>query len=209
MFRLRVIFTVSVLVAAVLASVAPARAARTAHAGRDGRPTRAPSIIDNDNRMDANNLDMVVTNHGSFGFDWIVGTAGLVYRRGSGNTALFAGGMWVGAQVLGQTRIAVAEYSQEFAPGPMRNGTFVPDQPSFRNYRIDRGDTTSLDYQEWPVLDGAAVDAFGKPLLHGDATIWSVYNDADSSFHTNYSGQTQPLVIEVQQSISAFNPYGY
>ncbi len=208
MLRLRVILTASVLIAATLAGAAPAGAAGTAPAARDRRPARAPSIIDNDNRMDVNNLDMVVTNHGSFGFDLINGNAGLVYPKGSGNTALFAGGIWVGAQVDGQTRIAVAEYSQEFAPGPMRGGSFVPDQPSFRNYRIDRGDTTSLDYQEWPVLDGAPVDASGKPLLHGDATIWSVYNDADSSYHFNNAGQTRPLGIEVQQTTFAYNRSG-
>ena len=45
--------------AAVRAGVAPARRAATVH--------RAAQIIDNDDRMNVNNLDMVVTNHGSLG----------------------------------------------------------------------------------------------------------------------------------------------
>jgi PKD repeat protein len=208
MFRLRVIAAASVLIATSLAYVAPAGAARTAHQSRNGRPARAPSMIDNDNHMDANSLDMFVTNHGSFAWDLITGNAGLEYPKGSGHTAIFAGGIWIGAKVFGQTRLAIAEYSQEYVPGPMANGTFRPDQPSFRNYRIDRGDTTSVDYLEWPSADGAPVDAFGKPLLHGDATIWSVYNDADQSMHTNNAGLTQPLGVEVQQTTFAFNQSG-
>jgi len=197
------------LIAAMLApGTAPARATRQATSARDGRPARAPSIIDNDNRMDVNNLDMAVTNHGSFAWDLVTGNGGLIYPKGGTNTVIFAGGLWVGARVQGQTRVALGEYSQEYVPGPMRNGTFIPDEARFRNYRIDRGNTTSEDYLAWPSADGAPVDATGHPLLHGDATIWSVYNDADPSAHTNGAGSTAPLGIEVQQTTFAFNRSG-
>jgi len=158
--------------------------------------------------MDVNNLDMAVTNHGSIAFDLITGNAGLIYPRGSTNTVVFAAGPWIGAMVGGDLRVAVGEYSQEFVPGPMRNGTFLPDQPRFRNFKIFRGNTTSPDYLNWPVEDGAPVDAGGKPALLGDAMTWCVYNDADPAFHTNNSGTTQPLGIEVQQSTLAFDRAG-
>lgn len=208
MFRLRATTTMTAIAALLAISALPAHAAAPSTSVRHTRPAHAPSIIDNDNHMDANDLDMFVTNHGSFAWDLVTGNAGLVYPKGSGHTAVFAGGLWLGAQVSGQTRIAVAEYSQEYVPGPMLGGTFQPDQPSFRSYRIDRGDTTSADYLAWPVSDGAPVDAHGRPLLHGDATIWSVYNDADPSVHTNNAGQTQPLGIEVQQTTFAYNQAG-
>jgi hypothetical protein len=199
----------SALIAAMLApAFSSADAARQATSTRNQRPVRAASYIDNDDHMDVNTLDMAVTNHGSFAWDLVTGNAGLVYPKGSGKTVVFAGGLWIGAQVQGQTRIAIGEYSQEYVPGPMRNGTFVPDEPRFRNYRITRGDTTSEDYLTWPSIDGAPVDATGHPLLHGDATIWSVYNDADSFMHSNGAGATPPLGIEVQQTTFAFNRSG-
>ncbi len=192
---------------ALTLSIPTSQAARPP-AVKDGLPTRAASIIDNDNHMDVNSLDMIVTNHGSFAYDLTTGSPGLVYPKGSSRTVIFSGGLWLGARVLGETRVAVAEYAQEYVPGPMMSGTFMPDQDRFRNYRIDTGNTTDADYLEWPSGDGAPVDATGHPLLSGDATIWSVYNDADPSAHTNGSGSTLPLGIEVQQTTFAFNRSG-
>ncbi len=182
-------------------------------------PHRAAATIDNSTHMDANNLDMVVTNHGSFAYDLVTGNAGLIYPKGSTKTAVFAAGPWIGAKVNGQVRIAVGEYSQEFTPGPMAGGTFQPDNARFRNYKIVRGNTTSADYLNWPVDQGAPVDSTGAPpcgacapglapALLGDAMIWSVYNDADPTTHTNRAGSTAPLGVEIQQSTFAFNRSG-
>jgi hypothetical protein len=173
-------------------------------------PRRAAAIIDNSAHMDANNLDMFVTNHGSFAWDLQTGNAGLIYPKGSTKTAIFAAGLWIGATVGSDTLATVAEYSQEYAPGPMLNGTFQSDNSRFKCYRINRGDdaTTNPDYANWPVEDGAPVDSLGNPLLLGDATIWSVYNDADPSLHTNEAGSTAPLGVEVQQTTFAYNRAG-
>lgn len=179
-----------------------------APAPRKGRVRKAASAIDNTARMNVNNLDMVVTNHGSISYDLETGNAGLIYPKGSTNTAVFAAGLWVGAKVNGAVRVAIGEYSQEFVPGPMADGTFQADLPEFRNYRIERGNTTSSDWVNWPVDQGAPVDSLGNPALLGDAMIWSVFNDADPSVHTNDAGNTAPLGIEVQQSVFAFNRSG-
>ena len=158
--------------------------------------------------MDWNNIDMLVTNHGSFAYDIARGNPGFIYPRGSTKTVLFAAGPWIVAKVNGQVRVAMGEYSQEFVPGPMVNGTFQTDSPSFKNYKILRGDTTSSDYLNWPADQGAPVDSLGAPALLGEAMIWSVYNDADPAAHTNMSGSTQPLGIEVQQTTFAFHRPG-
>src|SRR5437867_12338459 len=122
--QLRILIAWGVL---ALASASPSAGARP-----DTTPSRpvphAPSIIDNTARMDANNLDMVVTNHGSFAYDLLTGGAGLIYPKGSTRTAVFAAGPWIGATVDGQVRVAVGEYSQELVPGPMLGGTLLLDE---------------------------------------------------------------------------------
>jgi hypothetical protein len=195
------------LILTLAASDAAAEATSAARAHRRS-VHRAAQTIDNTTHMDANNIDMVVTNHGSFAYDLVTGNAGFIYPKGSTKTAVFAAGPWIGAKVNGQVRIAVGEYSQEYAPGPMANGTFQTDNSSFRNYKIVRGNTTSADYLNWPVAQGAPVDSMGAPALLGDAMIWSVYNDADPSAHSNNAGSTPPLGVEVQQSTFAFNRSG-
>lgn len=183
-------------------------AGRQGERATDRGPRRSPALIDNTARMDANNLDMVVTNHGSYAYNLTSGGAGLIYPRGGTHAVVFAAGTWVGAMVNGNTRVAIAEYSQEYVPGPMLNGSFQPDQDRFRSYKIVRGNTTSPDYLNWPVQDGAPVDGAGNPLLLGDVTIWSVFNDADPLLHTASPGSSAPLGLEIQQTTFAFNRAG-
>jgi hypothetical protein len=45
-----------------------------------------------------------------------------------------------------------------------------------------------------------SVDVSG-PDLEGEAAIWSVFNDAAPSWHTNSAGHTAPLGIEVRQTV--------
>lgn len=199
---------VASLILTLAASDAVAAAKPMVGASRRTKLHRAAAIIDNTAHMDANNLDMVVTNHGSFAYDLLTGNAGLIYPKGSTKTAVFAAGPWIGAKVGGQVRVAVGEYSQEYVPGPMYLGTFQQDNSQFRSYKIVRGNKTSADYLNWPVDQGAPVDSTGAPALLGDAMIWSVYNDADPGAHTNNAGSTNPLGVEIQQSTFAFNRSG-
>ncbi len=200
---------VAVAVLAVALAAPDAWAApRGGTAARTRTPHRAGATIDNSGRMDVNNLDMVVTNHGSIAYDLITGNSGLIYPKGGTRTAVFAAGLWVGAKVAGETRLAIGEYSQEFTPGPMADSTFQPDVPAYRNYRIERGGVGYADYLANAVPQGAPVDNIGNPLLFGDATIWSVFNDADPGTHTNDAGSTTPLGLEVQQTVFAFNRAG-
>ncbi len=200
---------VGVAVLAVALAVPEAWAApRGGTVARTRTPHRAGATIDNSGRMNVNNLDLVVTNHGSIAYDLITGNAGLIYPKGGTRTAVFAAGLWVGARVAGETRMAIGEYSQEYTPGPMAGGTFQSDVPAFKNYRIERGGVGYADYLANAVAQGAPVDGVGDPLLLGDATIWSVFNDADPGTHTNDAGSTAPLGLEVQQTVFAFNRAG-
>src|SRR5262245_15431219 len=105
------------------------------------RPAKSAkgSVIDNSQRIDGNNISMVVTNTGSFAFDKATGKAGLEFPKGTGKTAVFAAGLWVGARVTGTTRIAVAEYSDEYGPGSAAGGVpLSPNLPRFKVYKLNR-----------------------------------------------------------------------
>jgi hypothetical protein len=199
MNRLREGVALALLV--VMAAASSGHAVPDAMSVRSGRAGK----IDNAGHMDINNMDFVVTNHGSLMYDIPTGNPGLIYPRGTTKAAIFAAGLWLGAKINDSLRVTVGEYSQEFSPGPMANGTFQQDRPEFRIYRIERGNTTSEDYINWPVDQGAPVDSAGNPLLLGDVTLWTVYNDADPSVHSNDAGNSLPLGIEVQQTVFAFN----
>ena len=83
------------LLVALAASDAAASAKAEFRAVRP-KPHRSAATIDNTTDMDANNIDMVVTNHGSFAYDLVTGNAGFIYPKGSTKTAVFAAGPWIG-----------------------------------------------------------------------------------------------------------------
>src|SRR5439155_17322762 len=93
-----------------------------------------PAIVDNSQRIDVNRIGMFVTNTGSFAWDKTTLVAGLEFPRGSGKTAVFAAGPWIGAMVGGETRVALSEYSDEYGPGSMIGG--APDDPSRPEYKV-------------------------------------------------------------------------
>ncbi len=173
---------------------------------KSGPPqARTALVLDNDTRLDCNNLEMFVYNDGNFAYDreHVLGkTDGLYFPRGTKKTMVYSAGVWFGAIVDGNVRVAIAEYSSEFGYGPMQGGTFVADSPEFRVYKVGKNDTpaSNPDYANWPADQGAPVDNNGDPLILGDQMTWSVFNDADASRHLNDAGGTLPLGIEIQQS---------
>ena len=166
--------------------------------------------LDQDTYLDVNSLLCFFYNDGNFAYDNanILGkTDGLYYPRWSSKTVIYSAGLWVGAKVYGQERVTVAEYSSEYVPGPMQGYTYMPDNPDFKVYKINRGDTpeSNPDYANWPVHQGAPVDSAGDPLILGDQMCWSVFNDADTSAHQNNAGFSMPLGIEIQQTAFAYD----
>ncbi|MEW5702631.1 MAG: hypothetical protein AB1792_10420 [Candidatus Zixiibacteriota bacterium] len=183
------------------------------------------AAIDNRSYIGVNNLQMLVSNVGTFAYDptgYFGKTDGLYFPRGTNNTVIFGAGIWIGAKVNAEPRVTLAEASTEFSPGGMDDGTFVPDQGRFRVYKINRGDDAAgnPDYANWPFADGApalknsaggdSLDGSGNriPLILGDQTLWSVYNDADPGAHTHRAGSTAPLGVEVQQTTFAYGRGG-
>jgi len=191
--------------------------------------------IDNSTFIDANRILMFVTNHGNFGRD-LAGVFGNDYGTFfpyAGDPALiasadadairspnYASGLWIGGvdQATGETRVIIAEYSDEYVPGPMENGTFIEDNPRFKVYKL-YGDSLAsnpnqdyLDYLSYAIDQGAPWDtnAAGEviPDMVGDQMLWAVFNDANPAQHTNDAGLTAPLGIEVKQTTFAFNRQG-
>jgi hypothetical protein len=137
---LLVVATVALTVGAVAswAGIPVTRAARPT--GATG--TASVMSLDNQRRVDVNNLNMFVTNFGSWAYDLSTGNSGLVYPKGTNKTAIFAGGLYFGATVDGQVRTVVGEYSQEYGPGViLRDGQYtnpaqVWDDATKSEYRV-------------------------------------------------------------------------
>jgi hypothetical protein len=146
------------------------RPARKANTFGIQRPHRAFSI-DNVRRIDTNNINMFVTNYGSFAWDLGTGNPGGIYPKGTNKSAVFAAGLWLGAVVAGEVRTVVAEYSQEYGPGAMVGGTFDdPTLPQYRTYKVVRysGDPQDTAHVEREPNEAAIED----PLVHHS---WSEY----------------------------------
>lgn len=177
------------------------------------RPNSTVTPMDYDTvHFDANNIDMFVSNEGSFAYDFSTGNSGLAFPKPSTKTVIYAAGLYVGARVNGQTRISVAEYSNSYSPGAiLANGQ--ADDPldgRYQMYKIAAGDNASNnpDYANWPVEDGAPVDSAGNPLLIGDQTLWAVYNDLHEPRPPNNAASEEGLGVEIQQTTFGFNRTG-
>jgi hypothetical protein len=201
-------FRLGLVLVLVATMAGPVGALPKSGAGKPKNTGPAVESVDVGTQIDVNRIGMFVTNVGSFGFDLPNSLGGVEFPRGTGKTALFAGGLWLGAKVDGETRVALAEYSQDFVPGPMVDGTFVQDNPQFRVFKVSRSDTTG--YGAWMAIAvpmGAPTDSTGTlPGIIGDQTLWSVYNDADPDNHIVQV--SDPLGVEVQQTTFAFDRQG-
>ncbi|MGA9116612.1 MAG: T9SS type A sorting domain-containing protein [Bacteroidota bacterium] len=171
-------------------------------AARPGVPQARKLMVSGDYVVfDVNNISTFIRNNGSFNRNPGTGNSGFEWPKGTGNTANYASGLWLGGVRGGTTRVAVAEYTYEYDAGPVGAD---PGDPQYRVYKIRRGDGPGVtDWDEWPVADGAPVDGSGNPKLIGDMTVFAIYNEADPLSHVNMT--TEPLGIEVQMTAFAFN----
>ena len=178
--------------------------------------------VDNSQTIGINNIRMFVTNTGSFAWDKVDAgqPAGFEFPKGTGKTAVFAAGLWLGARINGALHLAVSEYSDEYAPGSAVGG--VPDDPNstdYKVYKLDRvysdpvvRDAALADYNAGAVPHGApaiTVQPDGSLNTLGDEMMWAVYNDLDSLQHNNRADNLlRSLGIEVQQTTFAFSAQG-
>lgn|GEM_PF-1630628 len=160
--------------------------------------------------IDANSINMWVQRDGRFARDpFPPRYAGFEWPSGGGVTSIYASGVWVGAQVNGDYRSAIAEYDAEFQAGPIKSdGSLTdPGNQKYRVYKIQAGDNanSNVDYAEWPLDLGALVKSDGTPLLLGDQTLFHVYNDLNPDAHLDGAG---PLGLEVHQTTFALDAPG-
>jgi hypothetical protein len=215
-------------VALLLCSVGMATAGTVGPHGNGARPARTDPE-DASQRIDANNVSMVVKNTGSFAYDTQTGAAGLEFPKGSGKTAVFACGLWLGALVDDSVRVSVAEYSDDFRPGAVigSGAGAVPDDPNtpaYKVYKLKRiypdgsggidvpaRDAALADYNFGALPHGApAVSVLGDGTLGilGDQMLWSVYNDLGKNASHSLPGSRMPLGVEVQQTTWAYDHAG-
>jgi hypothetical protein len=137
-----------------------------------------PTTFDAVRRIDVNLVNMWVTNYGSFAWDITTGNAGLIYPHGPTaqveQWAVYASGLWLAGKRGGQTLVTVAEYSEEFGPGPMVGS--LPDNPGApdaRVYKVVRwtgnpADSAHVDHTAAELASDPDLD----PLAHHS---WSEY----------------------------------
>ena len=98
----------------ILLASAPVHASGVApRAGQSGVPS-PPSLRE----FDVNRVMLHVGSDGELGSNPDFDGFGAEYPRGSGQPAVISGGLWAGARVQGDVRIAVADYGSHFLPGP-------------------------------------------------------------------------------------------
>jgi hypothetical protein len=210
------------LTAGVVAAATPTGQKRRA------RPSRT-NPEDASQRIDINNISMVVKNTGSFAYDTQNGAAGLEFPKGTGKTAVFAAGLWMGAIVNGNVRVSVSEYSDDFKPGAIigLGAGATPDTPSKPEYHVFKlnrvyqtstgaidvaaRDAALLEYTTNAMPHGApvvTVQGDGTLNILGDQMLWSVFNDLGKTGAHNGASSALPLGIEVQHTVFAFSRQG-
>ncbi len=156
-------------------SSTPRRVARgPAQPARVERDARA-QVFNQARRVDVNNINMFVTNYGTFANDIEnQGNSGLFFPKGTIKTAVYQSGIWIGGKVGGQPRVAIAEYSQEFGPGAMV-GTSAddPSRPEYVVYKVARytGNPEDTAHVERSAAD-LQRDRTLDPIVHHS---WSEY----------------------------------
>ena len=147
-------------------------------------------------KLDINNISTWYRTNGAFNRNPVNGTAGFEWPKGSLKTARYASGIWMGCISGNDTLTAIAEYVYDYKPGYVDDAGLPQgnEDPLFRIYKITRGDTTSPDYQNWPVNQGAYVTESGTPFFLGTETMFYSYTDA----YPHASGQTSVRSLKAQ-----------
>jgi len=160
------------------------------------------SLATSDVWIDVSRMEGVFRNNGTWLYDNVAGGEGLFWPKGTHNSPIFAGGQWLGALVDGEVHVACVQHSSsEYQPGEILSPGVAanPDHSKYRWYVLRPGGVG--DWINWPVDQGAQMDANGDPLLIGDVTAFSVWNDLAE--HRWREGK--PLGAEVRQTVFAHN----
>lgn len=105
--------------------------------------------------MQGNNINTVFNTNGIMNYDFVTfpsSDAGMIWPVSSPNrkTADFASGIWIGAKVNGQLRLAASWYASHYSPGNIPVLGQVPPQsvcndPVWRGYQVMLTDITMMN----------------------------------------------------------------
>jgi hypothetical protein len=185
----------------------------------------SPSVVQEQVRFDANNIDSWVQNTGIFDQDIrTANTPGLMWPKGSGRFAIFTGGLCIGTYVEGQLLLASASYKGEYAPGYVQLVGGVPTpftNADFRLYKVTSTDSTSVDYLNWykmvpygaPYVDrnnnGQFDQGTDRPgIKNATQTIFVCMTDGFPENHNmseGFSGGTAPIFSELRLTAWAYS----
>ena len=151
-------------------------------------------------QMDANNISTWYRTNGSYNRNPATGNAGFEWTKGSGIYARYASGIWLGCRSGSDTLTAIAEYAYDYKPGYVDNSGLPQgnDDPLYRTYLINRGNTTDPDYTAWPVNQGAYVNNNGTPFFLGTQTMF--YSFTDAYPHESGTTSIQSLKAQILQT---------
>jgi len=133
--------------------------------------------------LDASNVQASLLNNGNLFFGGSTTSGdGYLVPKASGNSPIFAAGIWVGGTVNGESRVSAARYNGYlFRPGPLNADGTLPNASDCSDYdRIyvvgsteieayESGQSPARDLAEWPVGLGApTLDANGDLLVSAE-----------------------------------------
>ncbi len=144
-------------------------------------------------------------------------SAGFEWPKGQGHHARFKSGLWIGAEIGGDTIVSVSEYGSNFLPGYTDNNR-VPhgsNDPVYRTYTLNYGVNDS-NRSQWPNAllgnsdQGAPVyfdvsSGSWKPLDFGVQTMFRAYTDSYFYRHGSPGEYTPALNADVKELDYSFN----
>lgn len=176
-------------------------------------PLRKIRIINSDNisavvdskKLDGNSINTWYRTNGSYNRDPLTGNSGFEWPNGSGLTARYASGIWLGCVSGNDTLTAVSEYAYDYYPGYVNDSGRPQTDSTYRIYRIDKGIINSYDYLHWPGNQGAYKTTDGKPYMMGDQTMYFVYTDGFP--HGSGSTSLRSLNAQILQTNWVYKTY--
>ena len=153
--------------------------------------------------LDVNNIIAPLNNIGSLMGKMIYWDAGdsTEEERLNPEDLVYDHGLTVVGKIDGSLNLAGINWWNSYSPGPIINDQpalqAVPyDSLRYRAYKINRWNSNTKDYREWPADLGAPMQN-NKPLIKGDQAVWMAYNAYDADQF--YWWGIKPMPLEIHQ----------
>ncbi len=183
-----------------------------------------PSLLREQARLDANNIDSWIVSSGIFDHDIRTSnTPGFMWPKGTNRFAFYTAGLSIAAYIEGQLRMATCTFIGEYKAGYINISGGVPTpvtNTNFKLYKVTNKDSTSPDYLNWglmipygaPYVDrnnngqwDAGIDRPG--IKNASQTIFVCMTDGFPETHNQgegFPGGTAPIYSEMQLTAWAY-----